>query len=50
MRKNNWMSSEDFSVCFESGFDSITTDDWDGYGKHMRINMRKTRNGQNMQG
>ena len=49
VRRSNCMSSDDLSVVIESGFDSITTDDCDGYYKHMKMSVRKTLNKENLE-
>jgi len=40
VRRSNCTFSDDLSVAIESGFDSITTDDRDGYYRHMKMSVR----------
>ena len=49
VRRSNCMSSDDLSVAIESGFDSITTDDCDGYYRHMKMSVRKALNRENLE-
>jgi len=43
------MFSDNLSVVIESGFDSITTDDCDGYYRHMKMSVRKALNMKNLE-
>ena len=51
VRRSNCMSSDDghLSVAIESSFDSITTDDCNGYYRHMKMSVRKAINKKNLE-
>jgi len=49
VKRSNCMSSNDLNAAIQSGFESITFEDCDGYYRHMRKNVRKAIQGETLE-